>query len=241
MGTEASGAARPVAGVAFAAPLLAAMLLALPGTASEIRTLCPGTGWEVTGGDADARAMVCEGVAGATAVLGACGMRTTTAPHIRVDEALPVHCGVKVWGLYDGALDAITMGSPAACAAEAPEGSLFHLVETRLAYVVTAAHEATHAILHAGGLGADRQMEHEYIAAVVQMQLLPETARAAVLAPLKLGADVGPWGLNPLLQAMRPDLFIGIAWRHFEGLEDGCAFLRELAEGTLRLPDYSAF
>lgn len=229
------------AGLAGILMIMAAMLLALPAAAGEVWTRCTGTGWEVTGGDADARALVCEGVVGATAVLGACGVRTTAAPRIRVVEELPVSCGVKVWGLYDGDMDEITLGTPAICTAEAPEGSLFHLVETRLAYVATAGHEATHAMLYVGGLGADRHMEHEYIAAVVQMTLLPEAARAAVLAPLKTPAKTGLWELNPLLQAIRPDLFIGTAWRHFEGLEDGCAFLRELAEGTRRLPDYSAF
>ena len=240
MRAQPGGLARFGRGLAGAATVLAALCLALPAAAGEVWTRCAGTGWEVTGGDADARALVCEGVAGATAVLGACGVRTTAATRIRVAEELPVSCGVKVWGLYDGDTDEITLGTPAICAAEAPAGSLFRLVETRLAYVATAAHEATHAILHAGGLGADRHMEHEYIAAIVQMQLLPEAARAAVLAPLKITPETGLWGLNPLLHALRPDLFIGTAWRHFEGLADGCAFLRELAEGTRRLPDYSA-
>ena len=39
---------------------------------------------------------------------------------------------------------------------------------------------------------------------------------------------------------MRPDLFVGTAWRHFEGLENGGAVPRGLAEGAQRLPDYSA-
>lgn len=240
-GVQPESAARPGASLAGTVMVLVALCLALPVAAGEIWTRCPGIGWQITGGDADAREMECEGVAGATAVLGACGVRIAAAPRIRLAETLPISCGVKVWGLYDGNMDEITLGTPAACAAEASEGSLFQLVETRFAYVATAGHEATHAILHAGGLGADRHVEHEYIAAVVQMQLLPEAARAAVLAPLKIGSDVGLWGLNPLLHALQPGLFIGTAWRHFEGLEDGCAFLRGLAEGTQRLPNLSAF
>jgi hypothetical protein len=220
------------------AVLLAA--LARP-AAAEAWQRCPGSGWEVTGADAQEHALVCGGVTGAAAVLASCGVETVAATHIRVVDALPLSCGAPVWGLFDAGTDEITLGNPAICVAEAPEGSLFHLIEAPLAFVAITAHEATHALLHAGGLGADRHLEHEYIAAVVQMQVLPVDARAGVLAPLRIGSHVGPWQLNPFVHALRPDLFAGLAWRHFQGEADGCAFLRALAEGRQRLPDYSSF
>lgn len=149
-------------------------------------------------------------------------------------------CGVKVWGLHDGDMDESTLDTPATWAAGAPEGTLFRHLETRLACVATAAGEATHALLHARVLGADRHIEHETIAAVVQKQLLPETASGAVLASLKISPETGLWGLDPLLHVLRRDLFTGTARRHSEGLDDGCACLRGLAEGARRLPDDSA-
>lgn len=221
--------------------LLLTVFLTGPAAATEAWHRCPGNGWEVTGADTHEHALVCEGVAGAAAVLASCGVGTKATTRIRVVDALPLSCGAPVWGLFDAVTDEITLGNPGTCVAEGPEGSLFRLIEAPLAFAAIAAHEASHALLHAGGLGADRHLEHEYIAAVVQMQVLPEAAREAVLAPLRIGTDVGPWQLNPLILALQPDLFAGLAWRHFATEEDGCAYMRALAEGTLRLPDYSAF
>jgi hypothetical protein len=220
---------------------LALIAIAGASTGTEAWHSCPGNGWEVTGTDDHERALVCEGVAGATAFLSSCGVVGTAATRVRVVDALPLSCGVKVWGLFDAASDEIVLGNPAICLADAPDESLFRLISAPLAFVSIAAHEATHAMLHARGLGAERRLEHEYIAAVVQMRVLPEAAREAVLAPLKLGATVDLWELNPLILALRPELFAGLAWQHFENANNNCAFIRALAEGTLRLPDYSAF
>jgi len=219
---------------------LMAGLLAGP-AAAEAWQHCPGNGWQVTGADAQEHVLVCEGVARAAAVLASCGVDHVAATRIRVVDTLPLSCGARVLGLFDAAANEITLGNPVICLAEASEGSLFQLIEAPLAFVAIAAHEATHALLHAGGLGSDRHLEHEYIAAVVQMQLLPEAARDVLLAPLRIGTHVGLWQLNLLIHALRPDLFAGLAWRHFESEEDGCAFLRALAEGTRRLPDWGAF
>ena len=233
------GAAHPV----VQAAVFTLALIALAGTskADEDWQLCPGNGWEVTGADDEERALICDGVAGAAAFLSSCGVISKPATRVRVVDALPLSCGVKVWGLFDAERDEIMLGNPAICLAEAPDESLFRLISGPLAFVSIAAHEATHAMLYARGLGADRRLEHEYIAAIVQMQMLPEVEREALLAPLDPGVAVPLWELNPLLLGLRPELFAGLAWRHFENVDDKCAFIRALAEGTLRLPDYSAF
>ena len=229
---------RPALAFALAGALSMASAAAV---AAEDWRRCPGTGWEVTGADASELAMVCEGVAAAARVLASCRVPTASATRIRVVDELPVSCGVKTWGIYDAGSDEIVLGNPAICSDEAPEGSLFARLPAPLAFVAITAHEATHAMLHAGGLGQDRHLEHEYIAAVVQMSTLPETARAALLVPLKIGETVGIWELNPLIHALQPDLFVGLAWRHFESEPDNCALVRAMAEGTLRLPDFSSF
>ena len=202
---------------------------------------CSGNGWMVTGASTEEQMLICKSVEEASEVLASCGVRTGSVTRIRVVEEMPLSCGVKVYGLYDSARDEILLGNPAICLAHASEGSLFDRIAPPLAFVAIAAHEATHAILYAGGLGADRHLEHEYIAAVVQMSVLPTAEREAILEPLRIGETVGIWELNPLIQALQPDRFVGLAWRHFEGEPDGCAYLRAMAEGTLRLEDFSPF
>jgi len=230
---------RPI--VQAAIMILALIVISGSSIADEHWHRCPGNGWEVTGADDPEHDLICDGVAGATAFLSSCGVVSTAATRVRVVDTLPVSCGIKAWGHFDAASGEILLGNLATCMADAAEGSLFHLLPAPLAFVSIAAHEATHAMLYALGLGADRHLEHEYIAAVVQMQVLPEAAREALLAPLELGASVSLWELNPLLLGLKPELFVGLAWRHFENESNNCAFIRALTEGTLRLPDYSAF
>jgi hypothetical protein len=223
------------------AGFLLATILAGSTAAAEAWRSCSGNGWEVTGATDHEHMLVCEGVSGAAEFLSSCGVVSPKATRIRVVDALPHYCGVTAWGLFDTAHDEIILGNPAICVAEAPEGSLFQLIEAPLAFMSIAAHEATHALLYARGLGLDQHLEHEYIAAVVQMQVLPEVVRDAVLAPLNLGGTVALWELNLLSLGLRPELFGGLAWRHFEAEADGCEFIRALADGTLRLPDFSSF
>jgi hypothetical protein len=219
------------------AALLAGALAIAGGAAGapEDWRLCPGDDWQLTGASDEEFALICKGVAAATSTLAACDVPTETVTRIRVVDELPLYCGVAVRGLFDPESDEIRLGNPAICLADAPEGSLFDRIAPSLAFVAIAAHEAAHAMLYAGGLGFERQLEHEYIAGVVQMSALPEAARAAFLEPLNIGANVPISHLNPIMYGMDPDRFIGLAWRHFEAEPDGCAVLRAMAEGTLRL------
>lgn len=202
---------------------------------------CPGNDWEIIGADEQEHALICAGVAGAAAFLSSCGVASTAATRVRVVDTLPVSCGFKAWGHFDATSDEILLGRPAACIAYAPEGSFFARLPVQDAYMSIAAHEATHALLYAQGLGTDRRLEHEYIATVVQMQVLPEALREAVLAPLGIADTVEIWELNLLLLGLNPLLFAGRSWRHFENETDNCALIRALATGALRLPDYAAF
>lgn len=217
-----------------------ATLLAGP-AAAEPWSRCSGNSWEVTGANDQEQALVCDGVARAVEFLSSCGVVSSKATRIRVVDVLPHYFGVTAWGLFDTVREEIILGNSTIFIAEAPESSLLQLIEAPIAFMSIAAHEATHALLYAGGHGLDQQLEHEYIAAVVQMHVLPEVARDAVLAPLNLGATVAPWELNLLILGLRPELFAGLAWRHFETEPDGCEFIRALADGALRLPDFSSF
>lgn len=202
---------------------------------------CSGNGWEISGAESEDRELICEGVAKASDFLASCGVEGATAPRIRVTDMLPRHCGVAAWGVYDSVRNEIELGNPAICATEAQQTGLFGHMAPSLAYLSIVAHEATHAILFSRGLGADRYLEHEYIASVVSMQILPEAAREAYLAPMPLASQVALWELTPFLHLMNPELFTGRAWRHFDAQPENCLFLRALSDGLLRLPDFSAF
>ena len=215
---------------------------ALPtGTMADDWHRCPGNGWQVTGASPEEHALVCQGVAGAAATLAACGVRIGAVPRIRVIQELPRFCGGQVMGLYDPAVDEIVLGDPAICATAPPAGSLYDRISPSDAFVAIAAHEAAHAMLYAAGLKIERFLEHEYIAAIVQMSALPEASRARLLEPLRIGNDVRIGQFNPFIYAFAPDYFVALAWTHFQREPDGCAFLRAMVEGTIRLEDYAPF
>ena len=68
---------RSIVRVAFM--ILALIAIAGASAATEAWHRCAGNGWEVTGADDRERALVCEGVAGATAFLTPCGVVSTAA------------------------------------------------------------------------------------------------------------------------------------------------------------------
>lgn len=239
--TEGGGGARPaVIGRIGLALLLVATLPPAIARAGD-RLVCPLNGWEITGGLDDERQIACDGIDRALGLLQECGLPSRGGLRVRLHDRLPTHCGVPVHGLFDARDNEISLGRPSVCAEQAPEGSLYQLIPAPMAFLSVAGHEATHALLFAGGLDTGRTQEHEYIAGVVQFALIPDDTRTAVLARLDLPDSVGIWQFNALAYAMDPLRYAGLAWRHFAAEPDGCALLRAMAEGTLRLPDFSAF
>ena len=196
-----------------------------------------GGGWQVAGADAAERALVCRGVAAAAEVLGGCGVAVEAASRVRLVDALPVFCDSAAYGVFDGAAGEIRLDRPALCVESAPADGFFRLLPLADAFVALAAHETAHALLFAGGLGGERQLEHEYIAGVVQFAAVPEAARAPLLAALATRPPETLAEFNVVLLGFAPDRYAAKAWLHFEAQADGCAFLRALATGAARLPD----
>ena len=212
-----------------------------PTLAEETWQLCHGVGWEVTGADPEVRAAVCAGVERAASVLQGCSIPVapTVAIRVRVLDVLPVSCGRPVYGLFDAEAGEIQLGDPRLCVEIAPPGTMFDLLPLDIAEMALAAHEATHALLYAGGLGAEHRLEHEFIAAVVQFAVLPEADRDALVRqwPYALASSDRPLaGLNEVLLAMKPARFQAGAWQVHAAQPDGCALLRDLVSGAQRLP-----
>jgi hypothetical protein len=159
------------------------------------------------------------------------------AGRVRLVEELPAFCDSAAYGVFDATLAEIRLGRPALCVLGAPTGSMFLSLPLEAAFVSLAAHEAAHALLFAAGLGAERRMEHEYIAGVVQHAVLSPEHRAAALTGIGALPPASEAEFNPFLLSLAPASFAAKAWLHFEAQPDGCGFVRALASGEMRLPE----
>lgn len=220
-------------------PVLALVLSCMAGAAgaADEWTACPENGWYATGGDAEERLLVCRGVAAAAGVLAGCGLDVKQAGRVRLVDELPVFCDSAAYGLFDAQAAEIRLGRPGLCVATAPTGSAFLSLPVEAAFMALASHEAAHALIFALGLGAERRLEHEYIAGVVQHSVLdPEQRDLALDAVGALPPD-SEAEFNAFLLFMAPERYSAKAWLHFESRSDGCVFLRGLVSGAVRLPD----
>ncbi|MCP5277878.1 MAG: hypothetical protein H6935_05870 [Thiobacillus sp.] len=91
-------------------------------------------------------------------------------------------------------------------------------------------HELAHAAIHEG---CDRSCPslamHEYVAAIAQISSLPAEERSILLGEYPgLPAFDGAADITELYYAMNPRQFAVKAYKHFRGLSDQRAFLREL-------------
>jgi len=224
-----------------AGPLRAVVLAglaALPASAGEeVWRPCPGGGWWTAGADPTEHGLVCKGVAAAFELLSGCGVEVTEAGRVRLVDALPVFCDSAAYGMFDAGAGEIRLGRPALCRDTAPAGSIFQSLPTEAAFTALAAHEAAHALLFAVGLGAERRLEHEYIAGVVQHAALGPAHRAAALEATGVIAPASEAEFNPFLLSMAPASYAAKAWLDFDARPDGCALLRAFATGAARLPE----
>jgi hypothetical protein len=146
------------------------------------------------------------------------------------------HCA----GLYACGSDRVTLIPPDAVRQVMPEGSVFAVLDPATYYDSLVVHELAHALMDQADCALPRcAADTEYVAYALQIDSLPEAAQDRIRNWRDVPDDVPAERLNDFLLMMKPDIFAVTAWAHFDGLEDGCAFVADLVGGaaTLALPD----
>ena len=215
----------------------AAFLLILASAAQPQTVSCSASDWTITGGTADERRLICEGVAKTEALLGSCGIRALEPVDLVVADSLLDFCGAKAHAQFSTKDKTIFIAPLDVCISERIEKGLFELVGPETAYRSIAAHEAAHAILDANGMRPEQWVDNEYVAAVAQFAAIPPEERDNLIGALRRPAPVTAAEIDAVIYEIAPLLFAAKSWLYHSALPEPCAFLNDLVSGSFTFVD----
>ena len=189
--------------------------------------------------DATTADRVCIAAIQAKAQLAACGLAQNNPVSIEIVPHIDGPADTCA-GLYHCDADRISLIPPDTVADVMPAESVFATLDAEEYYDSLIVHELAHALMEQAECSAPRcDADKEYVAYAMQFLSLPDSAQAALLSWRDQPGEVPKGQLNDFLLWMKPDVFAFKAWSHFASLEDGCAFVSELVDGTatLALPE----
>ena len=218
--------------------ILAAALLHVPASAARPQTVsCSASDWTVTGGTADERRLICEGVAKTEALLGSCGITASEPVDLVVAQSLLDFCGSKAHALFDSRDKTIAIAPLDVCISEGIEKGYFDLLGPEIAYRSIAAHEAAHAILDANGIRPKQWVGNEYVAAVAQYAAIPHQDRDDLIVALMGPRPVAAAEISGVIYGFAPLVFGAKSWLHYSAVPDPRAFLNDVVSGAFMFVD----
>ena len=218
--------------------ILAAALFHVPASAARPQSVsCSASDWTVTGGTADERRLICEGVAKTEALLGSCGITASEPVDLVVAQSLLDFCGSKAHALFDSRDKTIAIAPLDVCISEGIEKGYFDLLGPEIAYRSIAAHEAAHAILDANGIRPKQWVGNEYVAAVAQYAAIPHQDRDDLIVALMGPRPVAAAEISGVIYGFAPLVFGAKSWLHYSAVPDPCAFLNDLVSGSFTFVD----
>jgi hypothetical protein len=196
--------------------------------------LCPGPepAITVTAHTAGRAAHLCRVAQAARDRLAACHLPQSAPLDIRIVPALPEQHELCI-GLYNCDTKVIEILDLAGLRQRVAPTSAFARLPPDALQDSLIAHEMTHALIHQRlGSNSGRLVLNEYIAYAMQLDLMSEPARAALLSSREIRAPIPPDALNEMILMMAPDVFAIFAWHHFQQAGNGCALVGRLLDGA---------
>lgn len=210
-----------------------ALALATPPEAAQLP--CPGDRVTVDSADSATAALVCEKIEEIRPALAECGLEQGAPLSIHLVD----HAEASPFiGSYAAGSNEIRLIHPDHLTEVLSPDHPFARLEPSLLFQSLLVHELSHAFLDQAECTRNRCVaEHEYVAYAMQLWLLPEDARMAVIGgPEK--QDPGPVAqesLNDFAALLDPLLFASRVWQHFSQPENGCDFIRRIESGEVDL------
>jgi hypothetical protein len=210
-----------------------ASVLATPPEAAQLP--CPDDRVSVDSPDSASAALVCEQIEEIRPALAECGLEQAAPLTIHLVD----HAGDSPFiGSYAAGSNEIRLTHPDRLPEVLSPDHPFARLEPSLLFQSLLVHELSHAFLDQAECTRTRCVaEHEYVAYAMQLWLLPEDARMAVIgSPETQGMDpVAQESLNDFAALLDPLLFASRVWQHFSQPENGCDFIRRIESGEVDL------
>jgi hypothetical protein len=212
-----------------------AAALALP-AAGEPR-MCADANLSVAAAAPEAAELACRLAVDAKAVIEACGLIQTRPIRIELVAALDHGSGACL-GASDCEARVIRVVAPDHLAGTVALEPPYSLFPAEVLFRALIAHELAHALLSQAGQGVDLAfVDHEYVAAVMELETMALEWREVYFAAAPVGLPPKPGLISPMIYGFAPRKFAVNAWQFFRAEPDGCARVREIAAGTFSFAD----
>lgn len=178
----------------------------------------------------------CNAIGAAVKAWAYCGVSQAEAISVRVVE-LPLHPQYgECLGYYDSRTRCLEVAEPTSYADLINEKDARWKLEPETVFRGIVAHEFAHSVVaRESGEHAIQPADHEFIAAVFEMEAYGATAREQLLE----SDPVKPQGSRDLINigiyAMAPRVFANNAWQLFQSQPDGCGLIRAILRGETSL------
>lgn len=200
---------------------------------------CDGGMVAVQAPNTDLQGHLCEAAPRIVTQLGHCGLIQTRPLRIDVVDELSHEIGnCLAW--FDCDQDTIKVTDPSRYGDVIEKGSPYAGLPADVLLESALTHELAHALI--SQTAAHREVsliDHEYIAAALELELMDPDWRNVLLssAPVSLPPKTGL--IDIWIYGLAPRKFATNAWQHFSLPENGCALVRRIVEGEATLSDLS--
>lgn len=220
----------------FHAPLAAVALLAFPVAADP--AMCPDPLFSVASGDTALADKICELAVDVGDRLAACGLVRTEPLMIEVVDGLSHPMGECI-AYFDCERGSIRLTDPALYASLLDPDVIYAILPPEITLRALLTHELAHAAIDQMAEGRTVPLvDHEYIAAAMELDLMEPKWREAVIAAAPVALPPKPGLVDIFIYYLAPRKFAVNAWQHFSLPENGCGLVRRMVAGemTFELP-----
>ena len=176
---------------------------------------------------------ICDVVADVGERLEECGLLQSAPLTIEVVGGLSHPMG-ECLAYFDCDRETIRLTDPSLYASLLDPEVIYALLPPETAMRALLTHELGHALIDQMSEGRDGPLvDHEYIAAAMELDLMEPDWRETVIAAAPVSLPPKPGLVDIFLYYLAPRKFAVNAWQHFSLPENGCALIRRIVEGEM--------
>lgn len=195
--------------------------------------MCPDPQFSVASGDPALVEQVCEVVADVGDRLAACGLVRTEPLTIEVVDGLSHPMG-ECLAYFDCERDSIRLTDPSLYRSLLDPEVIYAVLPPEIAMRALLTHEIAHAAVDQMAEGRTVPLvDHEYIAAAMELDLMEPQWRETVIAAAPVALPPKPGLVDIFIYYLAPRKFAVNAWQHFSLPGNGCGLIRRMAAGEM--------